>query len=257
MKIALYSDLHLEFGPGWAFPGNLDADILVLAGDIIVFDDFGPLKRFLGPWDKPVIYVPGNHEYYTQRPMKKHNQMFRKWLAQDLPQVRLLLNEGLGLGGINFFGGTMWTDFKGGDKDAMRFAPANMGDFHLIFLNTGFIKPWDMTRLHREFKTTLELWFRLRMAGPRVVITHHAPVENPKTKYGESGLQPAFLCYDMADIIDEFHPALWIYGHTHECDNRIMGRTRVISNQRGYLSPYSGYLECEGEFDEGGCIQEL
>ena len=61
MKIITYSDLHLEFGTDFRPPGNRDADLMILAGDIITFRDFEPLGRFLDGWSKPVLYVAGNH----------------------------------------------------------------------------------------------------------------------------------------------------------------------------------------------------
>jgi hypothetical protein len=69
-------------------------------------------------------------------------------------------------------------------------------------------------------------------------------------------LQPAFVCGDMRQIIEESQPDIWIYGHTHECGSHTIGRTRIISNQLGYRGS-AGCFECEGLFDEAGCIQEL
>lgn len=60
MKILIYSDLHIEF-KGFE-PPQVDADLVVLAGDISV--------RGRGvtwaneTFDCPLIYVCGNHEFY-------------------------------------------------------------------------------------------------------------------------------------------------------------------------------------------------
>ena len=88
---------------------------MVLAGDIITLKDWMPLDRLLQPWRKPVLYVVGNHEYYTQRPMDEENRKFRAWLAAHRPQVKLLLDEEISIDGVHFFGGTMWTDFDTGN----------------------------------------------------------------------------------------------------------------------------------------------
>jgi hypothetical protein len=57
----------------------------------------------------------------------------------------------------------------------------------------------------------------------------------------------------MMDVIEKYQPALWVYGHTHECDRQTIGKTTIISNQRGYPnSPYvKGDFECP-DFDEAG-----
>lgn len=77
MKIINYSDLHLEFGTDFRPPRNSDADLMILAGDIITFRDFAPLGRFLEKWKKPMLYVAGNHEYYTKCPMDAGDRAFR------------------------------------------------------------------------------------------------------------------------------------------------------------------------------------
>lgn len=59
MKIITYSDLHLEFGTDFKPPINSDADLMILAGDIITFHDFKPLHKFLRYWEKPVLYIAG------------------------------------------------------------------------------------------------------------------------------------------------------------------------------------------------------
>jgi predicted phosphodiesterase len=61
MKLHILNDLHIEF-EDFQSPVT-DADVVVLAGDIGVGAEGlrWAEARFL---DKPVIYVPGNHEFY-------------------------------------------------------------------------------------------------------------------------------------------------------------------------------------------------
>ncbi len=255
MKILSYSDLHLEFQHEWALPPALDGDVLILAGDIITFKEFTPLKELLRDWRKPVLFVAGNHEYYTGKPMREHDEQFGIWLKTELPQVHFLRNEPISLGGVNFFGGTMWTDFQAGDANAMRYAATSMNDFRLIRDN-GIFTPEVSRAHHWEFIDALEVWFARQLSGPRVVITHHAPVKNPKSQHLESPLQPAFVACDMKAVIETHTPALWIYGHSHECDAQELGYTRILSNQLGYPDRMGSY-ECSGTFDEYGCMVEL
>ncbi|MCK5189987.1 MAG: metallophosphoesterase, partial [Methylococcales bacterium] len=60
MRINFFSDIHLEFG--FLTPPDNDADIIVAAGDIGVFRQG---VDWLKSIKKPVIYVAGNHEFYT------------------------------------------------------------------------------------------------------------------------------------------------------------------------------------------------
>ena len=132
MKIISYSDLHLEFPHKWNLPPDIDGDILVLAGDIITFKDFAPLAALLQGWEKPALFVAGNHEYYTRSPMQDDEKWFKSWLSKEFPNVYFLCNEGVVIYGVNFFGGTMWTNFKFSNKASMRYAAKGLNDFRYI-----------------------------------------------------------------------------------------------------------------------------
>ena len=256
MRIITYSDLHLEFGSGWRLPPEANGDVMILAGDIITLRDYDPLDQLLRNWKNPVLYVPGNHEYYTRRPMNDEDNRFKAWLEDHHPHVKLLLDEEVRIGGVNFFGGTMWTDFKGGDVLAMETARSEMNDFRLIHNpNETPFTPADSVALHNRFTSKLLNWFGMNLGGPRVVISHNAPVINPNSKYKGGPLTPAFNSLDMVEIIETHQPALWVYGHTHECDDQMIGRTRIISNQLGYPGSLGGF-ECK-DFDEAGLPVEV
>ena len=145
----------------------------------------------------------------------------------------------------------MWTDFDGGNIQAMLTAQSEMNDFRLIHNpdHTSF-RPVDAATLHHAFVAKLLAWFDRDLTGPRVVISHNAPVINRHTKYRNSPLWPAFNSLDMVKIIEERQPDLWVYGHTHECDDQMIGQTRIISNQLGYTGP-SGGFGCR-DFDPKG-----
>jgi predicted MPP superfamily phosphohydrolase len=102
MKIVTYSDLHLEFGSGWTLPPEAAGDLMILAGDIITFADYRPLDQILRGWRKPVLYVTGNHEYYTRNPMDREESDFKAWLETNHPHVRLLFDEAVRIDGVNF-----------------------------------------------------------------------------------------------------------------------------------------------------------
>ena len=151
MKIISYSDLHLEFPHTWTLPADIDGDLLVFAGDIITFRDFTPLETLLRGWKKPVLFVAGNHEYYTRRPMRENEDEFKAWLAEKLPQVHFLRDKGVTIGGVNFFGGTMWTNFKSGNAKSMRHAETALNDFRYIRSDEEIFTPEASIEQHQQF----------------------------------------------------------------------------------------------------------
>lgn len=257
MKISTFSDLHLEFREDFKPPLDSDADVMVLAGDICTFGTLDRLARFLDGWTKPVIYIAGNHEYYGKddsmpTPMRDVKTMLHT-LAKTQPNMAFLDNSGVSFDGVQFFGGTMWTDFDKSDKLAMIRAQRGMNDYRCIYNIVETLSTADTVSFHNEYVERLIAWFNAPLTGPRVVISHHSPVYNQETRYAKSDLWPAYLSLDMPAIIGKYQPALWLYGHTHECHDQMCGDTRVISNQRGY--PMKGHL-CEG-FDPQGKIVEV
>jgi predicted phosphodiesterase len=61
MKLHILSDLHIEFAH-FELP-ETDADVIVLAGDVGV-GTTGVEWITKQASNKPIIYVPGNHEFY-------------------------------------------------------------------------------------------------------------------------------------------------------------------------------------------------
>ena len=118
----------------------------------------------------------------------------------------------------------MWTDFCQASEKAMLEARTQMNDYRLIMMGQDrILTPHETVKMHDVFVEKIRHWFSSVLTGARVVITHYAPVVNSNTKYGNSSLMPAFNSLDMIAIIETHQPALWVYGHTHECDNQSKG----------------------------------
>lgn len=255
MKLLVYSDLHLEFGTDFKPPADSDADVLILAGDITIFskNKLNKLGKFLQEWDKPILYIAGNHEYYTQKCMKRVRGGFKKWASSKHPNLTFLENEEITIGDVHFFAGTMWTDFNKANPIAMQLASQYMNDYRYIYNGEFSISPSDTLELHSIYVEKLIAWFEKDLPGKRVVISHHAPCTNPNGFHKGSQLQDAYNSLDMIPIIEKYKPVLWIYGHTHEPDDQVIFDTRIISNPRGYPLRGGG-SECRG-FKENGVFE--
>ena len=116
MKIQIASDLHLEGRKGHlperaAFDPVPNRDLLVLAGDIgthLLAREFVLRELEISP----VIYVPGNHEYYTPR---SRSEVDRDWttLAASEPDLHYLIAEGVTIDGVRFWGAPWYSDLWG------------------------------------------------------------------------------------------------------------------------------------------------
>lgn len=188
--------------------------------------------------------------------MAEENALFTAWLDSEHPNVTFLQDEAVTIDGVHFFGGTMWTDFAAANSLAMNHAHHSMNDYRCISVSADqALHPADTITLHDNYVQKLVEWFEQDLPGARIVISHHAPAVNPSTQYGSSELMPAFNSLDMLPIIEKYQPNLWVYGHTHECDDQRIGTTRIISNQRGYPRHFDA-PEC-ADFDEAGLAVEV
>jgi predicted phosphodiesterase len=232
MKLHVLSDLHTEFSD--FDPPETDADVVVLAGDIGVGP--GGIEWAADHWpDRPVIYVPGNHEYYG------HDIVRAGALYKAAPDnIHVLSNNVLELDGVRFLGTTLWTDFRfygeGEAWFARQKAKALLEDFTSIRNGNRLFTPEDSVELHRASVAWLASELEKEFDGPAVVVTHHLPTAlSIASRYKNDALNPAFASR-LERLIEKYQPDLWIHGHTHvPCDYAIRG-ARVVCNPRGYPS---------------------
>jgi Icc-related predicted phosphoesterase len=230
MRLYVVSDLHIEFHD--FDPPDVDADLIVLAGDVGegTAGVEWAAEHFPG---LPVIYVPGNHEFY-ERDIGTVDQL----KAAAPSNVHVLNNDVFEHGGIRFLGTTLWTDFKfNGEAEAghaQQKARIYIRDFKSIRNGQRHFTPDDSAHLHRNSVHWLVTELERELAGPTVVVTHHLPAAMSVSKrYSGDPLNPAFASH-LEGIIEKFQPALWIHGYTHApCDYELFG-TRVVCNPRGY-----------------------
>ena len=78
---------------------------------------------------KDVIYVMGNHEHYGGD-FAKSEQWFRDFCeSNDIHNIHLLNKDTFRLGGYEFIGGTLWTDFNDMDSYTMFNAERAVNDY--------------------------------------------------------------------------------------------------------------------------------
>jgi predicted MPP superfamily phosphohydrolase len=139
MKIALASDIHLEFGDIF-LKNEENAEVLILSGDICtakVFKKGGYSRKTVLEFFSRVafqfphvVYVMGNHEHYdfdvakTERVLK---DQLTVW-----PNIHLLEKETWEHDGVTFVGGTLWTDMNKEDSLTLWHVGRSMNDFRCI-----------------------------------------------------------------------------------------------------------------------------
>ncbi len=232
MKLQIMSDLHLAFGEP-TIPST-DADLIVLAGDIGRPRESIRWAYGLG---KPVLYVPGNHEFYGGVIGQVISEL--KGLASGTG-IRILDDDETIIGGVRFLGCTLWTDLSlfgdGPERElAVRAAWQNMRDFTLIRTQgKKLFSPDDMAERFRQHLAWLENRLDEPSSLPTVVITHHAPSRRSiHPSLSGAPINAAYIV-DLERLFGSERVRLWIHGHTHFSFDYTLKGTRVVCNPRGY-----------------------
>jgi Icc-related predicted phosphoesterase len=226
LRLLIASDLHLEFHPdgGRALLASLDlraADAVAVTGDLCnAATLLGSLTLLCQACPLPVLFVPGNHEYYGSSFDAVNAQLQAAQAA--LPNLTLLNNRVLTLAGRRIVGTPLW--FPDGPDHAAYEGRVN--DFRVI---QGF-KP-AVYAAHAEARRFLEA----ELQPGDIVLTHHLP--SPRSVSPRFAGDPVnrFFVSPMDALIEQRQPALWAHGHTHDSADYTLGRTRIVCNPFGYV----------------------
>lgn len=240
MRIFIASDIHLEF-ESFDLSENLQFDVAVFAGDIwkpmssairwLAVQRKGPLQG------KPVIFVPGNHEFYGSELIS--NRKEGRELA-DQAGIHLLDPGTVTIDGVRFVGATLWTNFDlyGRSIASRRVAARGMNDYRRIKIDKNgkirHLTPDDVLALHRHDRAFIEANLAQPFNGRTVVVTHMAPhPDSIPPEFRGDPLAPAFAS-NLAGMIKTYRPDVWIHGHDHRQHDYVVGDTRIVANPAGY-----------------------
>lgn len=264
MKIALASDLHLEFG-SIELNNTDNAQVLILAGDIMISQDLydhpatevSPsieATKLLGSRQKRaqlyrdflkncsnqfpyVIYVAGNHEFYHGRWYQTLDILREE--CEKFPNIYFLENNLKTIDDVTFVGSTLWTDMNKGDPMTIHAVTDMVNDFKVIRNDKKEytkLRPFNTISRHRDSVEYIRTVIEGKFDEKFVVVTHMAPTWlsiHPRFKH--SYLMNGAYASDLSDfILDHPQIKLWCHGHVHDPFDYPMGETRVLCNPRGY-----------------------
>ena len=240
------SDIHNEFSY-FSMP-QLPTDfetILVLAGDVGVWND--NYKRFIEQETSRFLHtivIAGNHEFYHNDYMITMFEM-EKWFSQFTNKTFLNGNS-IEINGVLFVGGTLWTDFNGGDVNALITAQFKMNDFRLISHGDTNFTPEIAYQIHvNQIEKITDILDQRDLNVPTAVVTHHAPsFKSVQKKYAGDPINFAYAS-DKEALIEYFQPEIWIHGHVHSHHQYMVERTLIVANPRGYVHPIHGAEKTE------------
>jgi len=267
MKIAICSDLHLEFGT--ISLGNTEnADVLILSGDICVakdlmnkdnndiLDRFGRSEAWHTFFQEcsdrfpHVLYVMGNHEHYHGDYANTIGDLRSR--LNYLRNLHILDKEQIAIRDTIFIGGTLWTDMNNQDPITLLHMKGMMNDFRCVkngnrvtifkdedgkfHKRESRFTPEDAVEDHKEMLDYIRMMVEGKWDQKFVVVGHHAPSKmSTHPRYQKEEIMNGGYSSDLSEFIMD-HPQikLWTHGHTHEEFDYMIGSTRIVCNPRGY-----------------------
>lgn len=235
MKIRLLSDLHTEFRLPYKtqdFAQYRGEDVLVLAGDIASGSSnaLDVIKFFKAQGFPQIVYVAGNHEYYGGDYADFNEKMAAK--CAQLEGVHFLNPGSVTIDGVLFTGGTLWTNFNDNPLSQMA-ARKGINDFRVI---KNFNTNECVAAYYKHLDHIVDAY---EDRGNRrvVVVTHFLPArECIAPRFRGPDLINDYFANDLGEFISTMTDTTWLFGHTHDATDFMLGDTRVVANPHGYYN---------------------
>lgn len=238
MKLQYASDLHLEFHDNsrWLKENPLQpaGDILVLAGDIgYLGDDMysrHPFWNWCADNFEHTFVIPGNHELYKSFDI---NALHEDWTLDIRSNVTAIYNKVIALSeDMDLIASTLWSNIPIAEA---YFVEHGVTDFRRM-RNGKYNLSWN--RFNEEHEMCVEFIRRSVLtskAKTKIVATHHVPsFDLMAEEFRGSQINGAFTS-NLNALITELPIDYWIYGHSHRNIDHVIGGTKCISNQLGYV----------------------
>jgi DNA repair exonuclease SbcCD nuclease subunit len=238
MRLQYASDLHLEFKANTSYlqenPLSVKGDILILAGDIMLFEKNALTQHPFFDWCadnfRETYIIPGNHEYYNGTELSESLTGYEYFLR---PNVRYLNNKSIVIGQTELFFTTLWCVI-----DMTQLMPVKIGvtDCHRIIYESRRFNSQDYETVHHHCLSWLRESLNQSLAAQKVVVTHHCPTDRfQDPRFIESTISSAFVVR-MDSFIEQSCADYWIFGHTHyNGGEALIGKTKLLCNQLGYV----------------------
>ena len=249
MIVQYASDLHLDYGQNYEYILNKgfeeEGNVLILAGDVA---NLVALRTYRLFWDlcssnfEKTIFVPGNHDYYGE--WEKVEDLIEPIKIPIRPNVLCCNNEVVRVGDTDFICSTLWSNIIPEQSAAVN---SILLDFNEITVDGRKISVDEYVAMHKESLAFLQEAVAGSDAKHIVVVTHHVPSYTLcREDHKHSPISSGFVT-ELGNWIADSRIEYWIYGHSHTSIEGTIGKTKLVSNQLGYLALNEGedYSPCK------------
>lgn len=256
MNIQYASDLHLEFyknlfyvkkNINQIFPGG---DTLILAGDTLPLSEesinnseIKEVFDYLSDHYKHILCCYGNHDFYSGLDIVKAKNKIQPLNYKNISYLYNDVDVSYTERGdkVYIIVSPLWSCPNIENIDKV------LSDFTLCHYKNKIISLEDYQNLYKEcldyiFSTVKDIENIKHPNDKIIVVTHFSPSFfatninypiNPLTYY---------FCNNLDNEIKDSEIDYWIYGHTHGNTDVKIGKTKIITNQLGYINSEDTWL---------------
>lgn len=231
MKFQLISDLHLEY---YDTLPNLKkflipkAPILILAGDICFIKHklFVPFFQKLSKMFKKIIYVFGNHEYFTNKNHKMDTlyemELFAREKLIPFKNVHILQKSYIIIDNVVILGCTLWSYLS--KKDLVGDISHLTNTAFIRYRNRILINPKITNKIHFSQKQWLQDKISQFSHKKVIVVTHYLPTIHALDHQFHFFRKAYYSnCDEMVKDV-----SVWCAGHIHSQKNNSYWRDTIV-----------------------------
>lgn len=141
-------------------------------------------------------------------------------------------NKVVRIDNIDFILSTLWSHIRPEDE---YFVSRGMNDFRQIQYGGRRFNADDFNVEHQKCLSFIKQSVAESTAEHIVVVTHHLPSLAVVAPQHKGSLLNSAFATELGDFIADSRIDVWIFGHSHANEEAIIGNTRIVCNQLGYV----------------------
>ena len=141
-------------------------------------------------------------------------------------------NQVLRIDDTDFIMSTLWSQIAPADD---YFVWKGMNDFRQIMYQGKLLQTEEFNQMHAFCLDFIKRSLAESTAKHIVVVTHHLPTLEVVAPHHKGSVLNSAFATELGELIADSHIDAWIYGHSHTNIDVEINRTKIVSNQMGYI----------------------
>ena len=172
----------------------------------------------------------GNHEFYKFFDIGTLRDGYQMEIR---PNVFSHYNDVVRIGETDVILSTLWSYIP---PEQAAYTKRVVSDFHRILYRGELLSCHAFNEEHFRCLRFIKEAVAASEAAHKIVVSHHVPSFRMLDPRFEGSQANGAFTVELEDYIAQSDIEYWVYGHSHSNIDAVIGGTKCISNQLGYVS---------------------